>query len=282
MYTHQIDMGRPITNRGWCGKPTCSEERALYEQPFATLRLLNWSRHGLSVTDYMNDFAHAMVDGLFPKLKDGPIKTAKCQSLEWFINSPPVMMAFWYFNEGTRFAGLSTTDVDVRRVASETRLQFLDFLQHPRSKNSISMMHKYAESKNPQPNGEWDLTDYTMRFMLCVEAWRQHGKLRWKDWSVGTSEHVAEFLAALLNNFCIMKQDFCFYLFIDVTEQWWDDNWETWLKQNPTLLTRKYKDESFVPRQHIDGPEEDALDKVGYLGGMGLYRPVWTQRPEVR
>ena len=276
----QVKLGRPDPNWRWCNDPKCDKERALFERPYMFHGFTRWSRNGLLVRDYIRDFASAMVDGLYPLARDGQAKRTKRLSLEWFIKSPPVVSAFWYFKDMIELRGMEITETNLQQAIDEAQPQFLSIKSDQGSKENIDTFHNC--SQRIIEDKDWTFANYVLRFMLHVEAWRQYGKWDCNDWSFGTNERAAEFLAALLYNFCIMRRDKCFYAICHTDDIRWDETWEKWLGQNPMRGMNDYQDSSFVLRETVYGSEQKLLEEVGYLGGVGSYVPVYTQRPKVR
>lgn len=233
-------------------------------------------KNGLPVEDYFHDLAKAMAIMLFPGLKSAEDKTRKFFEILSFIDSPPIRSQASRVIGGITWLGLQSTDEQFEVALIRARPVFLDLMFGVKTAERVEKIHSYVTAKASQYKG-WTLHDFILRFLISAEVWRVHETPRKEGWVIGSREAVGEFLSAVLLGYHQLFARRCLVL-TDVWLQRWDQVWQDWLEKYPVSKVLKEDDENdFKLRERQDLTEEDVLEQVGYLGGIGkadgTYKP---------
>ncbi|KAF4962087.1 hypothetical protein FSARC_9821 [Fusarium sarcochroum] len=271
----QISLGRGDPSKAWCNDEECDEETQIFTSPF--LYLINYpkSRIGLPVEDYFRDFADAMVTKLLG-IQDIKAKNHKIRGLLSFIDSPPVRSAFWRFIGAYGLYEFNLSDDEFPKALVAARPVFRDIMFAVKTTARVEIVHSYI---NPDHElfKTWPLQKFILRFLICCEIWRQQKTPRSESWKIGSSEGVSQFLTAMLFNYKLMWREDCLDTDIIYTTKDWDKIWEQWLREYPVHDMDEIVDgEVFQPRDQMERTEEEVLEEVGYLGGVGAYNESYN------
>ncbi|KAI8717371.1 hypothetical protein NCS52_00812500 [Fusarium sp. LHS14.1] len=277
----QMIEGRPDPYRPWCGDPSCKKDGRVFMLPYSYPVNAEKCRKGLPVEDYFHDLAEAMTIMLFPGLKNTEDKTRKCFEVLSFIDSPPIRSHASKMVGGLVWLGLNPTDRQFEVALIRARPVFLDLMFGVKTAERVETIHSYVTAKAVQYR-EWNLHDFIIRFLVSAELWRVHETPRKESWVIGSREAVGEFLSAVLLSYRELFARSCLGL-ADVWQEKWDQIWQEWLEKYPVSKVLKDDDEDFKLRERQDLTEDDVLEQVGYLGGIGkadgTYKPR-RNRPE--
>lgn len=256
------------------------KERHLFGCPLESYEPRLRCENGLPVLEYVKDFAHAMVEKLYPELEDARTRARKCFAVQSLMDSPPVRSAFWRFTISIKARKIYLTEVRLRWAIYDAYMRFGELMSTGDATSNNEEIHRYLEA-GPGDDGKCEVWNLVLRFLICVEIWREYGTRHRPDWSFGSKERNGEFLTAMFLNFCNMHQERCFKTDYFMSNQRWDHLWSEWLENYLLRPVPEEGVETLVTRQEIDGDEETVLREVGYLGGRGTYIPVWIP-PERR
>ncbi|KAJ4257431.1 hypothetical protein NW762_008555 [Fusarium torreyae] len=271
----QISLGRGDPSKSWCNDEECDEETQIFLNPILYLIDYPKSRIGLPVEDYFRDFAAAMVTKLIG-IQDTKAKNHKTRGLLSFIDSPPVRSAFWRFIGTYGLYEFNLSDDEFQKALVAARPVFQDIMFGIKTAARIEIVHSYI---NPDHElfETWPLQKFILRFLICCEIWRQQKTPRSESWKIGSSEGVSQFLTAMLFNYKLMWREDCLDTEIIHTTKDWDNIWEQWLRKYPVYDIDEVVDgEIFQPRDQIEKTEEEVLEEVGYLGGVGGYNEFYN------
>ncbi|KAJ4257689.1 hypothetical protein NW757_003313 [Fusarium falciforme] len=279
----QMSEGRPDPYQSWCGDPSCKKDGRVFMMPLSYPVNQEKCGDGLPVGDYFHDLAEAMVIMLFPRLKSPEDMTRKCFEILSFIDSPPIRSHASKVLAGFVWLGVRPTDRQFEAALIRTRPVFLDLMFGVKTVERVEKIHNYLTARRAQFK-KWTLHDYILRFLISAELWRVHETPRRESWVIGSREAVGEFLSAVLLSYrqlftrqCLVPKDI-------KLDQAWDQIWQEWLEKYPSPKVLKEDDEDdFKLRERQDLTEEDVLEQVGYLGGIGKGRETYTpsrNRPE--
>lgn len=274
---HQISKGRANPSEAWCNNRNCTKELIVFSNPFVYLIDFQNSREGLPVAVYFKDFANAMITQFFD-IEDTNTKEHKTRGLLSFIDSPPVRAAFWRFIGSYERLNYRLSDEDFQKALMKARPVFLDTMFGIKTAARARKVHSYI---NPEPEDydNWDLQQLILRFLICCEVWRQQKTPRSENWKIGSREGVGHFMTAMLFHYRLMWRQNCFYTDLVHTNHVWDRVWDLWLQRYPLEEPNEVVDgDIFQIRDHLEKTEQEVLDEVGYLGGIGQndesYNPV--------
>ncbi|KAF5022343.1 hypothetical protein F66182_5630 [Fusarium sp. NRRL 66182] len=278
--SRQILLGRGDPSKTWCNDQDCYEEAHILMNP--TVYLINFqeSHVGIPVEDYLKEFADAMATKLFG-IQDVKVKHHKVRGLLSFIDSPPVRGAFWRFIGNYEMREFDLSDEEFQEALEEARPVFQDIMFGVKTSTRIQTAHSYINPEDTVLDG-WSLEQFILRFLICCEMWRQQKTPRSESWKIGSSEGVAQFLTAMLFNYKLMWREDCLEDDIIYTNKEWDQVWEGWLSKYPLEdLDQVIDGEVFQTRDSIEKSEDEVLEEVGYLGGVGVrdecYKPAqWS------
>lgn len=266
----QISQGRPNPCQTWCGNPSCILDNLMFENPMKHYVDQERSKHGLLVKDYYKNFVNAVVEKIFPECSDPSTKARKRHAIMSFVDSPPIKVALWNF---TLFCdrGLSRlSDGDIQAELIKARPIFHDLMFGDKTAQTIEAVHQYMGHEEIRDHKKWLLSDLAVQFLIRAEVWRRHETCRSAEWSIRSSEDVAEFLTAMLFNYLVMCFDECMKPELLVVGRRWDLVWEDWLEKYPVVEPQDDGDgANFVTRAQLDETEDVVLETVGYLGGVG-------------
>ncbi|KAM6525452.1 hypothetical protein FALCPG4_010994 [Fusarium falciforme] len=278
----QMSEGRPDPYQSWCGDPSCKKDGRVFMMPLSYPVNQEKCGDGLPVEDYFHDLAEAMVIMLFPRLKSPEDMTRKCFEILSFIDSPPIRSHASKVLAGFVWLGVRPSDRQFEAALIRTRPVFLDLMFGVKTAERVEKIHSYLTARRAQFK-KWTLHDYILRFLISAELWRVHETPRRESWVIGSREAVGEFLSAVLLSYrqlftrqCLVPKDI-------KLEQAWDQIWQEWLEKYPSPKVLKDDEDDFKLRERQDLTEEDVLEQVGYLGGIGKGRETYTpsrNRPE--
>ncbi|KAH6990330.1 hypothetical protein EDB80DRAFT_169625 [Ilyonectria destructans] len=266
----QISQGRPNPCQTWCGNPSCIMDNLMFENPIKHFVDQERSKHGLLVKDYYKNFVNAVVERIFPECSDPSTKARKHHAILSFVDSPPIKVALWNLTLLCDRRLSQVSDGDIQAELIKARPIFHDLMFGDKTAQTIETVHQYMSPKEIGVHKTWALSDLAVQFLIRAEVWRRHETCRSAEWSIGSSEHVAEFLTAMLSNYLVMCFDECLKPeLLDVGRRW-DLVWEDWLEKYPVVERQDDGDGAyFVTRAQLDETEEVVLETVGYLGGVG-------------
>ncbi|KAM0433250.1 hypothetical protein ACHAPT_004123 [Fusarium lateritium] len=265
----QISNGRANLSQTWCGDPSCEKEKQLFEKPNLYLVNNKECEDGYPVKDYFYDLVDAMVLARFPGLQKTEDKARKSFEILSFIDSPPIRLAFWRMKFSCNNWRIRPNDEEFEKTLLQALPVLLDLMFNIKTAERVEKVHKYIGATLPDMAG-WNLQDFILRFLLSAEIWRQHKTPRRETWIMGSRETVGEFLAAVLTIYHKMWARGCLTTESTPMEECWDEIWKGWLEVYPApkLLKENDRDE-FQLRERLHQTEEDVLEQVGYLGGIG-------------
>ncbi|RGP66239.1 histone-lysine n- h3 lysine-9 specific dim-5 [Fusarium longipes] len=264
----QISQGRANPSEVWCNDKSCDREVQIFSNPLIHLADFATSRERLPVAVYFKDFADAMITKFFD-IRDINAKDHRTRGLLSFIDSPPVRAAFWHFIRGYDGREYKLSNEDFQKALIKARPVFLDMMFGVKTAARARLTHSYI---NPQPQvyDKWGLQQLILRFLICSEMWRQQKTPRSKNWKIGSREGVGDFMTAMLFHYKLMWQQGCFDTDFIHTDHVWDRVWELWLCKYPFEDPNEVVDGGlFQLRDHIEKTEQEVLNDVGYLGGIG-------------
>ncbi|UPL03225.1 hypothetical protein LCI18_014159 [Fusarium solani-melongenae] len=272
----QMSEGRPDPYQSWCGDPSCKKDGRVFMMPLSYPMNQEKCWDGLPVEDYFHDLAEAMVIMLFPKLKSPEDKTRKCFEILSFIDSPPIRSHASKVLAGFVWLGVHPTDKQFEAALIRARPVFLDLMFGVKTAERVEKIHSYLTVRRAQLK-KWTLDDYILRFLVSAELWRVHETPRRESWVIGSREAVGEFLTAVLLSYrqlfirqCLVTKDV-------KLEEAWDQIWQEWLEKYPSSKVLEEDDaDDFKLRERQDLTEEDVLEQVGYLGGIGKGGGTYT------
>ncbi|RBR13769.1 uncharacterized protein FIESC28_08044 [Fusarium coffeatum] len=273
----QISQGRANPAEVWCNDKNCEEELRVFSNPYLYLVDNEESSEELPAAVYFQDFADAMVDKLFD-IQDVAARKHKSRDLLSFVDSPPVRAAVWKFMGNYESREYKLSDKDFGKALVKARPVFLNLMFGVKTPENVRLVHTYI-SPDEDIHETWDLQQFILRFLVCCEVWRQQKTPRSENWKIGSREGVGQFMAAMLFNYKLMWDQECFDYDMLHTTHVWDRVWEMWLRKYPLESADEVVDgEVFQMRVHLDKTEQEVLDEVGYLGGIGqndeTYNPV--------
>ncbi|KAH7235283.1 hypothetical protein B0J15DRAFT_454316 [Fusarium solani] len=274
----QMSEGRPDPYHSWCGDPSCKKDGRVFMMPLSYPVNQEKCHNGLPVENYFHDLAEAMVIMLFPRLKSPEDKTRKCFEILSFIDSPPIRSHASKVLAGFVWLGVHPTDKQFEAALIRARPVFLDLMFGAKTAERVEKVHSYLTARRVQFK-KWTLHDYILRFLISAELWRVHETPRRESWIIGSREAVGEFLTAVLLSYrqlfirqCLVTKDI-------KLEEVWDQIWQEWLEKYPVPKVLKEDDaDDFKLRERQDLTEEDVLEQVGYLGGIGKGGGTYTPR----
>ncbi|KAK7416142.1 hypothetical protein QQZ08_012119 [Neonectria magnoliae] len=239
-----------------------------------------WSQNGFLVKEYYEKFAISMVDELFPELSTMSAKIRKRQAITSFIVSPPIKAALGKFLrsfEDRRFQsrndGVQTELVNIRPV-------FHDLMFGEKTPAKIKTAHLYIRPGTTETDKTWTLRDFILQFLVTAEIWRSCKTCRSAEWSMGSSEAVADFMTTMFWHYWVMHTEGCLDARVSSKEHQLDIFWNDWLEKYPVIggQDEDGSGEAFVIRDEVEGTEETVLETVGYLGALGScdesYKPA--------
>jgi hypothetical protein len=273
----QVSRGRANPSEVWCNDKSCDLELQIFSNPLIYLIDLPRSREGLPVVVYFKDFVDAMTPKFFDN-QDINAKDHRARGLLSFVDSPPVRAAFWEFIGGYNERRYRLSNEDFQKALVKARSVFLDIMFGIKTAARARMAHSYINPELEVYN-TWDLQQLILRFLVCSEVWRQQKTPRSENWKIGSREGVGHFMTAMLFHYKLMWQQKCFDTEFIHTNHVWDRVWDLWLCKYPLKDPNEVVDgDVFQLRDHIEKTEQEVLDDVGYLGGIGqndeTYNPV--------
>ncbi|RSL68416.1 hypothetical protein CEP54_002779 [Fusarium duplospermum] len=279
----QMSEGRGDPYQPWCGNPSCKKDAQVFKTPYSYPVNKRYCQDGLPVEDYFHDLAEAMTIMLFPKLKNGEEKTRKCIEILSFIDSPPIRAAALKMRSGLIWHRANPTEKQFEAALIRARPVFLDLMFGVKTAKRVEKVHYYFAARRIHFK-QWTLDDYIVRFLISAEIWRLHETPRRASWVIGSREAVAEFLTAVLLSYRQLFTRDCLVTRSVTMEHHWDGVWQRWLDKYPLPKVLKEDDEDdFELREKQDLTEEEVLEQVGYLGGIGkadgTYKPI-RNRPD--
>ncbi|KAF7544003.1 hypothetical protein G7Z17_g10297 [Cylindrodendrum hubeiense] len=267
---NHVSQGRPDPRQSWCGKPCCMAEEFIFDNPLKYIADRERSTHGILVRDYYKDFVNAVVEKLFPEMSNPSAKARKRHAILSFVDSPPIKASLWKFIRNVKFHQLQISDNDLQAELIKTRPIFRALMFGDKSPQTIKTVHEYIFPGLRELRSTWKLGEYILEFIIRAEVWRRHKTCRSAGWSMGSGEHVAEFLTAVLFNYWLMYYEGCLATELLQSNQRWDLAWEDWMEKYPVGRGHDDDDgEDFVVREELDETEDVVLETVGYLGGIG-------------
>lgn len=275
----QIARGRADTRLNWCGEHSCTPEKFIYETPMHSFADKHTSKHQFQVLGYHRDFVRATVENVFPDLVGFTAKAAKVRAIMAFVDSPPVRTAFWRCRAWCFDNVYKPTRKDLQTTLMKAMPEFRDLMFGPKNADRVRRAHGYISPD--AAFGKKCFSDVALQFLIRVELWRRHDTCRSVAWTIGTASQVAEFQTALLANYWYMFWDGCFVEMNPYLDASWDRIWEEWLDEYPVWERQDAGDHDgrvLVVRQALEATQEEMLENVGYLGGIGkandVYKPV--------
>ncbi|KAF4997736.1 hypothetical protein FGRMN_3656 [Fusarium graminum] len=269
----QFSLGRGNPSKVWCDDGECILECFIFINPNLYPTNLRESREGLRVDAYFQDFTEAMVSKLFGIL-DAKTKKHRIRGMLSFIDSPPVRATFGGFIRTCEHLNLKSTDQEFQKALVAAQPVFRDLMFGVKTAARIQTVHSYLQPNTGGINGR-DVGQLILQFLVTCEIWRQHKTPRSESWKVGSAEGVSQFLTAMLFNYKLMWHQKCFTIGFIFTGNEWDQIWEQWLQKYPV---QDPDEDVFEARNQLEKTEQEVLDEVGYLGGVGVcddsYRPV--------
>ncbi|RMJ08641.1 hypothetical protein CDV36_011737 [Fusarium kuroshium] len=270
----QISEGRADPYQTWCGNPSCKKDGEAFKMPYTYPVNKRKCRDGLPVEDYFHDLAEAMTILLFPKLKDDKEKARKRSEILSFIDSPPIRSQAMKMRSGLIWHRANPTDKQFEAALIRARPVFLDIMFGVKTAKRVEKVHHYLTARRAHWK-KWVLDDYIVRFLISAEIWRRHETPRRESWVIGSREAVGEFLTAILLSYRQLFTRDCLKTRNVTADHHWDDVWQGWLDKYPLP---KDDDDDFKLREKQDLTEEDVLEEIGYLGGVGkadeTYKPI--------
>ncbi|KAG8676907.1 hypothetical protein FPOAC2_03023 [Fusarium poae] len=273
----QVSQGRASPSEVWCNDKNCDEELHIFSNPVLHLTDLPKSREGLPVSVYSKDFADAVITNFFD-IQDINTREHRVRGLLSFIDSPPVRTAFWHFIKEYSKHMYRLSDEDFQKALVKARPVFLDIMFGVKTAARAQLAHSYIRPQ-PEAQDQGDLQQLILRFLVCSEMWRQQKTPRSENWKIGSREGVGHFMTAMLFHYKLMWQQNCFDTDFIRTNDVWNRVWDLWLCKYPLGGPDEVIDgDVFQLRDHIEKTEQEVLDDVGYLGGIGqnneTYNPV--------
>ncbi|KAH7262387.1 hypothetical protein BKA59DRAFT_519266 [Fusarium tricinctum] len=273
----QFSLGRGNPSMVWCNDKGCDDEWLLFTNPQLYLRDCDKSQEGLSLDTYVDDFAELMVSKLFAIQEARAIKH-KIRCLVSFIDSPVVRSAFCRFIIHHDYLKVDRSDEEFQKSLVAAQPIFEDLMFGYKTSARIQKVHSYIslDLKNPKDMSPQKLI---VRFLVSCEIWRQQKTPRSESWKIGSTRGVSQFLAAILFNYRLMWRQRCFAIGYIKTNDIWNQVWEQWLQKYPLQdLDELVDGDFFQQRNQLKKTEEEVLNEVGYLGGVGqcneTYNPV--------
>jgi hypothetical protein len=273
----QFSLGRGNPSMVWCNDKGCDDEWVLFTNPEIYLRNYDRSREGLSLDTYLEDFAQLVVSKLF-SIQDDRASKYKIRCLLSFIDSPAVRSAFCRFIIHHDYLKVDRSDEEFQKSLVAAQPVFEDIMFGYKTSARIQKVHSYIslEIKDPKEVSPQQLI---VRFLVSCEIWRQQKTPRSESWRIGSARGVSQFLAAMLFNYRLMWRQRCFGIDYINTNDIWNQVWEQWLQKYPLQDPDEVVDGHFFQqRNQLKKTEEEVLDEVGYLGGVGqcneTYNPV--------
>lgn len=261
----------------WCNDKGCDNEWLLFMNPQIYLQDCDKSQEGLSLDTYLEDFAELMVSKLFA-IQDARASKHKTRYMLSFIDSPAVRSAFCRFIIHHDYLKVDRSDEEFQKSLVAAQPIFEDLMFGYKTSARIQKVHSYIslDLKNPRDMSPQKLI---VRFLVSCEIWRQQKTPRSESWKIGSSRGVSQFLAAMLFNYRLMWKQRCFSIDYIKTNDIWNQVWEQWLQKYPLQDPDELVDgDFFQQRNQLKKTEEEVLDEVGYLGGVGqsneTYNPV--------
>ncbi|KAM0343117.1 hypothetical protein ACHAPU_008865 [Fusarium lateritium] len=269
----QFSLGRGNPSKVWCDDEECMVECLIFTNPSLYLTNHTESREGLRVDVYFQDFTEVMVSKLFA-IPDIKAKKHKIRGLLSFIDSPPVRATFGWFIRTCEYLNLKNTDQEFQKALVTAQPIFQDMMFGLKTIARAQTVHGCLRTGTGGVDGR-DLVELILQFLVTCEIWRQHKTPRSESWRIGSTQGVSQFLAATLFNYKLMWHQNCFDAGFVSTGDVWNSVWEQWLQKYPL---QDPDEDVFQPRNQLEKTEQEVLDEVGYLGGVGLcdesYHPV--------
>ncbi|GKT99171.1 hypothetical protein FLAG1_06820 [Fusarium langsethiae] len=263
-----VSQGRANPSEVWCNDKSCHQELEIFSNPLLHLTDFPSSREELPAAVYFKDFADAVITKFFD-IQDINRREHKVRGLLSFIDSPPVRTAFWHFIAEYDRRRYRLSDEDFQKALVKARPVFLEIMFGIKTAARTRLAHSYISSE-PEVKDKWDLQQLILRFLICSEMWRQQKTPRSENWKIGSREGVGQFMTAMLLHYKLMWQQNYFDTDFIRTNHIWDRVWDVWLCKYPLGNPDEVIDgDVFQLRDHIEKTEEEVLDEVGYLGGIG-------------
>ncbi|RSL85498.1 hypothetical protein CEP52_016114 [Fusarium oligoseptatum] len=201
-------------------------------------------------------------------------KARKRSEILSFIDSPPIRSQAMKMRSGLIWHRANPTDKQFEAALIRARPVFLDIMFGVKTAKRVEKAHHYLTARRAHWK-KWVLDDYIVRFLISAEIWRRHETPRRESWVIGSREAVGEFLTAILLSYRQLFTRDCLKTRNVTADHHWDDVWQGWLDKYPLP---KDDDDDFKLREKQDLTEEDVLEEIGYLGGVGkadeTYKPI--------
>ncbi|KAM0219499.1 hypothetical protein ACHAQI_000885 [Fusarium lateritium] len=271
-----FSQGRGNRSVLWCKDGGCYEWY-IFMNPQRCLQNYDKSQEGLPLDVYLEDFAELMVSKLFA-IQDARVSKHKVRCFLSFIDSPVVRSAFCRFITHHDHLGVDLSDEEFQKSLVAAQPIFEDLMFGYKTPERIQKVHSYITLKLKPPR-EISPQYLIVRFLISCEIWRQQKSPRSGSWRIGSTRGVSQFLAAMLFNYRLMWRRGCFGMDFLKTDHSWNEVWEQWLEKYPLQDPDEVVDGDFFQRRdQLRKTEEEVLDEVGYLGGVGqcneTYKPV--------